>query len=328
MAEAQALPDGSGYKVSWKAPNAGKVSVFSGTDAAPAGVGGTNGEIIIPGIKTDPRPFFTLIPEHGSPFFIADRNLHLASVPNWRDIGSYRTVDGQWVRAGKIFRADQLDKVSDADMARIDELNVKLVIDLRTNSERTREPDKIPPRASGLVLDVMEGSTNAMGGDMKQAMAAIASGKGVEMLTAANRDFVSSPSALKAYSAMMRELLDDKPGAVVYHCTAGKDRTGWATAIILGALGVPRETIMADYMLSNTYLKGKNEATAAMFKKSGAPFDIAYLEPVMTVRPEYLQAAFDEMDKRYGSFDAYIRQGLGMSDAQVAAFREKYLIRP
>ena len=325
---AELLPDGGGYKVSWTAPNAGKVSVFSGTDAAPAAVGPSSGQVVLPGIKADPRPFFTLIPEHGAPLIVSDRSLHLASVPNWRDVGGYRTVDGQWVRMGKIFRADQLDKVSDADMVRIDDLNVKLVIDLRTNSERSREPDKIPPRASGLVLDVMGDSANAMGGDMQQAMAAIAAGKGVEMLTAANRDFVSSPNALKAYSAMMRELLDEKAGAVVYHCTAGKDRTGWATAVILGTLGVPRDTIMADYTLSNTYLKSKNEATAAMFKKSGAPFDIANLEPVMTVRPEYLQAAFDEMDKRYGSFDAYIRQGLGMTDADVAAFRNKYLLRP
>lgn len=327
-ANAAALPDGSGYTVSWTAPDAGKVSLFTGTGAAPAAVGGSDGNVTVPGVAINPRPFFTLIPEHGAPLTIADRSLHLPTVPNWRDVGGYRTSEGRWVRMGKIYRADQLDKVSDADMARIDDLNLKLVIDLRTNSERAREPDKIPPRASGLVLDVMAESTNAMGGDMKQAMAAIASGKGVEMLTAANRDFVSSASALKAYSAMMHELLDEKSGAVVYHCTAGKDRTGWATAVILGALGVPRDTIMADYMLSNTYLKGKNEATAAMFKKSGAPFDIAYLEPVMTVRPEYLQAAFDEMDKRYGSFDAYIRQGLGMTDAQVAAFRDKYLVRP
>ena len=249
---AELLPDGSGYRVSWQAPDAGKVRVFAGLDpngttgGAVSGEGGTQGSVIVSGVAPASRPYFTLVPERGAPLVIADRGLHLKSVPNWRDVGGYRTNDGQWVRMGKIYRADQLDKVSTNDMTLIDQLNPAVIIDLRTQSERTREPDMIPPRARGLVLDVAADAHGSIGGDMREAMAAIAAGKGVEMLTAANRDFVALPGAQKAYSAMIRELLREQDGAVVYHCTAGKDRTGWATAIILGLLGVPRETIMAD----------------------------------------------------------------------------------
>lgn len=330
-ASAELLPDGSGYRVSWQAPDAGKVRIFAGTDpnggttGTPVAEGLTNGSVTVPGIGPVPRPYFTLVPERGLPLVVSDRGLHLSTVPNWRDIGGYRTSDGQWVAMGKIYRADQLDRVNDTDLARIADLDTAVVIDLRTNSERTREPDRLPPNARGLVLDVAADSSGSLGGDMREAMAAIASGKGAEMLTAANRDFVSLPSAQKAYAAMLRELLNEDKGAVVYHCTAGKDRTGWATAVILSLLGVPRETITADYLLSNAYLKEKNAATAAMFKKSGAPFDVFYLEPVMTVRPEYLQAAFDEVERKYGSMDAYIRQGLGLTDAEIAGLKQKYL---
>ena len=324
-ASAELLPDGSGYRVTWQAPQARKVSVFAGTGAAPSAVGGATGSVIIPGDASSSRAYFTLIPDQGEPLVIADRNLHLATVPNWRDVGGYRTADGQWVVMGKIYRADQLDKVSDADLARLAAINTAVVIDLRTQSERTREPDKIPANARGLVLDVAADSAGSLGGDMRGAMEAIAAGKGVEMLTSANREFITLPSARKAYAAMLREMISENKGAIVYHCTAGKDRTGWATALILTLLGVPRDTVMADYMLSNTYLKDKNAATAAMFAKAGAPFPIENLEAVMTVRPEFLQAAFDEVDKSYGSVDAYVRQGLGLSETEIVALKKKYL---
>ncbi len=333
-ANVEALRDGGGYRISWQATGADKVRVFASTNpdgttsGTPVAQGTADGSATVPALAATGRPYFTLVPDRGTALTTADRGLHFASVPNWRDIGGYRTDDGHWVRMGMIYRADQLDKVSDADMTRIDALNPAVIIDLRTKSERSREPDKIPPRARGLVLDVAADSAGTLGGDMREAMAAISTGKGAEMLTAANRDFVSLPSALTAYTGMMRELLQEKDGAIVYHCTAGKDRTGWATAIILSILGVPRDTIMADYLLSNQYLKAKNEATIAMFKKSGAPFDVSNLEPVITVRPEYLQAAFDEVDRKFGSFDAYAHKGLGLTDADIAALRTKYLIGP
>lgn len=330
-AMAERLADGTGYRLSWQSADAGQVKVYVGTDAAGTiegtaiATGPTSGSIVVPHAGVSPRPYFTLVPEKGAPLVVSDRGLHLTSVPNWRDIGGYRTTDGRWVAMGKIYRADQLDSVSDADLARIADLNTSLVIDLRTESERAREPDRLPPNARALVLDVSADDSKAMGGDMREALAAIASGKGAEMLTAANREFVSLPSAQKAYTAMLRELLNEDKGATVYHCTAGKDRTGWATAIILSALGVSRETVMNDYLLSNDYLKEKNKKIEETFLKTDASFDVAYLRPVVTVRREYLQAAFDEVDAKYGSMDAYIREALGFTDADIEALKAKYL---
>lgn len=332
QASVERLPDNTSYRIAWNAaPGAGKVRVYQGnflgkvTTGSPVAIAGAGvSNVTVASIAGGGRAYFTLVPEHGAPLVVADRGLGLTTIPNLRDLGGYRAADGQWVRLGMIYRADQMDKVSDADLGALTALSTSVVIDLRTKSERSREPDRLPAGARHLVLDVAADATGSIGGDMKDAFAQIAAGKGVEMLTQANRDFVSLESARTSYSAMIRELLSSD-GAVVFHCTAGKDRTGWGTALILTMLGVSRETVMADYMLSNHYLREKNAKMLAYFKTTGASFDPAFLEAVVTVRPEFLQAAFDEVDRRYGSFDAYLHDGLGLTPAEITAFRRKFL---
>lgn len=330
-ASVERAADGSSYRVSWQAPAAGRVWVHAGTEpsgtlkGAVAAEGRADGSAVINGLDAGQRWYFTLVPDRGAPLTVADRGLHLATAPNFRDVGGYRTSDGHWVKPGLIFRSDQLNRLNDKDLAAIDALGSALVVDLRTESERSREPDRIPPRGQGLVLDVAADASGSLGGDMRKAEAAIAAGKGVEMLVSANRDFVSMPSARAAYSALLRRLIDGGQGPLIYHCTAGKDRTGWATAVILTLLGVPRETVMADYLLSNSYLRAKNEAVMKALATSGAAINPAFLEPVLTVRPEYLQSAFEEVDRKYGSMEAYARDGLGLSALDVAVLRRKYL---
>lgn len=249
----------------------------------------------------------------------------LETAPNFRDIGGYRTVDGHRVRRGLIYRSDQLNFLSDDDLARMDALGIRLVADLRTEGERRQEPDRIPADAQALVLDVAADAADTLGGDMHKTQAAIAAGKGKELLVAANRDFVSLPSARAAYGTLLRRLARGQEDVVVYHCTAGKDRTGWATAIILTLLGVPRETVMADYLASNRMLAGKNATTLATMRATGSVVSPALYEQVLTVRPEYLQSAFNEVTLRYGTFDNYVRKGLGLSEADITALRQRHL---
>lgn len=251
----------------------------------------------------------------------------LQGAPNFRDLGGYVTEDGRRVRSGLLFRSDQLDRLSDADLATMEGLRLAYVVDLRTESERAREPDRLPRGAKHLILDVSADADGSLGGDMRKAQAAIAAGRGVELLEAANRDFVSLPSAKTSYSALLALVADPATGPLVYHCTAGKDRTGWASAVLLSILGVPRERIYYDYLASNAYLAQKNAGILASLKASGAPIDPAKLEPVLGVRPAYLESAFAEVDRVYGSMDAYVRKGLGLSDAQIGTIRRKYLER-
>ncbi len=251
----------------------------------------------------------------------------LQGAPNFRDLGGYVTEDGRRVRSGLLFRSDQLDRLSDADLATMEGLRLAYVVDLRTESERAREPDRLPRGAKPLILDVSADADGSLGGDMRKAQAEIAAGRGVELLEAANRDFVSLPSAQAAYRALFALIADPETGPLAYHCTAGKDRTGWASAVLLSILGVPRERIFYDYLASNAYLAQKNAGILASLKASGAPIDPAKLEPVLGVRPAYLESAFAEVDRVYGSMDAYVRKGLGLSDAQIGTVRRKYLER-
>ncbi|WP_313806937.1 tyrosine-protein phosphatase [Sphingobium sp.] len=325
-ASVEKLPDRT-YHIGWRAADAGRVRIFTGSAARGTTIaeGGSTGEATVTGLDPNRRWFFSLVPDRGAPLVVADRGLHLPTAPNFRDIGGYRTTDGHWVKPGLIYRSDQLDRLDDRDLAIIGALKPSLIVDLRTASERAREPDRLPPHARPLVLDVAADGSGSLGGDMRKAQAAIAAGQGAEMLVAANRDFVSLPGARAAYGTLLRRLAEGQDGPLIYHCTAGKDRTGWATAVILTLLGVPRETVMADYLLSNAYLRAKNDATVKALAASGAAIDPAFLEPVLTVRPEYLQSAFDEVERHYGSFDAYLRDGLGMSPQDITQLRRRYL---
>jgi protein-tyrosine phosphatase len=315
--------DGRTFAISWTAPaSAGPVSVYARTTLEPSGAdrlvgrGGASGQITVADLPPADRWYFELRPARGEALATADRSLHLTSAPNFRDVGGYRTRDGRWVRMGLIFRSDELDRLSDADLAKIARLAPALVVDLRTQAERTRGPDRLPPGAEPMVADVAADAPPAAAVLAKITTADQAD----QFLLTATRQFVSLPSAKSAYNRLFARL-QTEPGAVVYHCSAGKDRTGWATAVLLTALGVPRQTVTADYLASNGYLVDKNRAMFAAMP----PGTAARLEPIFTVREADLDAAFDEVALRYGGFDNYLRRGLGLDDAALARLRERYL---
>lgn len=330
-AAASRVDEKGDMRIAWRADGARRVTVFAserpdaGTAGQAVGSGTATGDILASGLPPGRRHYFTLVPDRGAPLVVADRALHLPTIPNLRDIGGYRTSDGRWVKMGLLYRSDQLDRISAPDMTALERLGLELVVDLRTQSERSREPDRLPPGSEPLVLDVAADSEGSLGGDMRKAMAAIASGKGAELLTDANRDFVSLGSARRAYAALLGRLGATQPKPLLYHCTAGKDRTGWASAVILTMLGVPRDTVMADYLASNAFLRNKNDATIKALAQSGSAISADALMPVLTVRAEYLEAAFDEVERRYGSFDAYLDLGLGLRPGDREALRDRYL---
>jgi protein-tyrosine phosphatase len=112
---------------------------------------------------------------------------------------------------------------------------------------------------------------------------------------------------------------------VLYHCTAGKDRTSWMTAIVLTALGVHRADVMDDYLLSNLFLRVSNEKLLADLAKAGMMRDPGLLRPLLEQRPAYLEAAFDEAGRRFGSFGDFLAEGLGADDAMLQALRDDLL---
>ena len=323
---------GSGvYRIDWQAPGVRRVTVFAGASpdsidrSRPVASGEAGAAITVGGLDPGHRWYFALVPDRGAELVVAERSLRLETAPNLRDAGGYRSADGRWVRMGIVYRSDQLDRLDDGDLARLAALDLGTVVDLRTRTEREREPDRMPAGADHVVLDVAADAAGSVGGDMRQAMSMIAAGRGAELLTTANRDFVIQPSARSAYAGLLTRIATQDRG-LLYHCTAGKDRTGWASAVLLSLLGVPRETVMQDYLASNVYLAEKNRATLAAVARSGTAMDPAHLETVMTVRASYIEAAFAEVDRRHGSMEAYAHDALGIDAEALERLRARMLV--
>lgn len=327
---AEAKRDGEGnYLVSWVGAGTGAVTVYAGADrnvsdrSRPVGFGAERGRVLVTNLAAGPRRFFAIVPSQGSPLVVADRDLHLASAPNFRDLGGYRTTDGRWVRMGLLYRSDQLDRLTSEDLARVAALGIGHIADLRTSGERRREPDTIPPGAVHEVMNVMaddEGSA-----DLAQVMKLIRAGQAYDYGLGIYGKFVSADSARNAYSLLLQRVSEaDGRQATLFHCTAGKDRTGWAAAVILTLLGVPRETVVADYLASNAALAEKNKKMLVS-NPALASLDRALLEPLLGVQPAFLDAAFAEVEQRYGSFDAYRRKALGIDNALTLRLQQTYL---
>lgn len=248
------------------------------------------------------------------------------NAPNLRDIGGYATADGGRVKTGLIFRSDQIDRLDNSEVRRLAALGVATVVDLRTVTERSREPDRLPPGAVYVVADVMADAPPGVGGGgdmMATVERAIAAGGAARRMEAMNRAFVSSPAARRAYALLLRQVMADDGKPLLFHCTAGKDRTGWAAAILLTIAGVPREDVFRDYLASTERLAGKNARTVAALDRERrlTAEQAAELDALLTVRRSFLEAAFVEVERRYGSFDRYVREGLGMETKDMEKLR-------
>jgi protein-tyrosine phosphatase len=254
----------------------------------------------------------------------AHRRLPLDGAHNFRDLGGYRASDGRSLRWGVLYRSDALSDLSDDDLVYLNRLDLRRVVDFRSPQERERERDRLPPGAEvtlapivGDALDPRELEALLLSGD--------ASGEEVaDLLVAANRAFVTDFADV--YSDFLRGLAEADGLPVLFHCTAGKDRAGFAAAVTLLALGVPRKTVMRDYLLTNGYSEDHTRSVLRLIRLASLfrtePDDV---RPLFEARPEYLEAAFATIDAKYGSDDAYLREGLGIDDALRARLRRNLL---
>ena len=139
------------------------------------------------------------------------------------------------------------------------------------------------------------------------------------------REFVTLPSAKQSYRTLFQDLANPQTAPGVFHCTTGKDRTGWAAAALLTLLGVPKETVMADYMRTNDYTLPQYQHAIDAFVAGGGERSIALA--VLGVKPEYLDASLDEMHKSYGTIENYFDKALGIDANGQQALRKRFLNR-
>lgn len=256
----------------------------------------------------------------------AQRLFALPSVPNLRDLGGYRTADGRTVKWGLLYRAGTLDALDEVDQRELQRLQLRRLVDLRSREEIDDAPDRLSPELAALRVEMPVRAGNI---DVRELSRRINSGdigdlRLEDFLVIANRSFVREHR--QVFRDWLHGLLDEQGTPVLYHCTAGKDRTGFASAVLLLALGVPEGTVMEDYLASNPYLEDRNRRIGERVRQaSGGRTDPAILQPLLEVRHEYLQAALQAMREDYGTVEGFLRDGLGIDDDLRARLRERFL---
>lgn len=215
-------------------------------------------------------------------------------------------------------------------MKKLAKLGLKVSLDLRTWDERSARPDELPSGTKFVWLNVLADSPQAgpaqlepLMKDPKKANEVLGGGKAAEGFQQSYREFVSLPSAKAEFRKLFLILGDKSQLPALFHCTTGKDRTGWAAAALLTLLGVPRDKVYEGYLRSNDYIIPKYQKVIDAFVAAGG--DPSIPESILGVKKEYLDAAFDEMEKQYGSIEKYFSEGLGIDAAQQKAIRELYL---
>lgn len=300
------------YRISWTAPGVGHVKIKA--NGRTVASGGPKGSVKVTGLPENAdRQWFDLVPDRGQGLRLADRQVALEGAVNFRDAGGYRTAGGQWVKMGEIYRSDALNNLTDADVAKLKRLHIDVDYDLRTEAERSAAPDRVPAGTRYVVADVLGGGSATVPAFGSEAEA-------VQMMVDGEKAMVSADTAKAAYTSVYGGIVDGD--SALFHCSAGKDRTGWANAALLTMLGVDRETVMKDYLASNDYRAEANAAALAAM-----PADQAKVyKPLLDVRAEYLNSGFEEVRARYGTFTNYEKKALDLNAKDIRTLRSELLV--
>ena len=249
------------------------------------------------------------------------RLLPMDGAHNTRELGGYKTTDGKSVKWGMLYRSDKLSDISDTDQAYLQNLGIKKIIDFRSKEEKEEDPDIIPKGIDYIEMPI------SVDGAMRSKIEAVLKGetnKDVKsFLIDANKEFVSNYTDV--YEDFLRNLINDD-GPTLFHCTAGKDRAGFAAAITLIALGVSKEDVINDYMKTNQFTKERIEEIIGQIELMTLyQTDAEILRPLLGVEREYIETAFQTAEEKYGSLENFIRDGLNISDEEIQKLRNKFI---
>ncbi|GAA2083313.1 tyrosine-protein phosphatase [Kitasatospora saccharophila] len=269
------------------------------------------------------------------------RSLGLAAAVNARDLGGYRTADGRTVRGGALLRTEALSRLGEGDRALLGAIGLRHVVDLRSLDEvRHLGADLVPglppallpaDAAQPLTVPALDGLGPTLhhlpvfsedfdlyvelrrvlggGADPVAMHAVLGDGRGTAMMVSMYRWFVTDPVARSRFAAVLRLAAEADGAPLLFHCTAGKDRTGWTAALLLTALGVDRESVLADYLLTN-------ERAAALIARVDP-----LIRPLARAEAVYLEAAFEELALGWSGFEHFWQDGLGLTEEHLLRLR-------
>lgn len=342
-AEAVHDKNANDYKLSWQTDMAGApVSVFVSTDpsdSSPERIAEnvTSGSFTWMAEGEPERRYFTIIPdEAGAPVKTAVRLLPLEGGRNFRDLGGYETEDGKTVKWGSVYRSGVMHKLTDTDYDYLSDLGIKVICDFRESDERVREATKWGAGD----INYMTFADPAEEGDPRDnpMFAALLSDTSTPEDVAqgmADGYFNIAMQEREGYTQMFDALAGGQ-APLAFNCSAGKDRAGTAAALILSALGVPRETVVHDYSLSDDYVDymeefAGDEARREAMNDPDNPYAFLMqlppekLAPLMASHPRYIETSLGEMEERYGSVLGFIQTELDVTDEELTAIRTSLL---
>jgi len=239
------------------------------------------------------------------------------------------------MRAGILFRSSRLSGLRDGVGPALVALGVTDVFDLRTAAEVASRPDRLPPGVTLTVANVLadrpHGGAVAVGTLARSRMdpeaieavnAAVGGGRARDLMLETYRDFAGLPSALHGFGQVLRGVTRAN-GASIVHCTAGKDRSGWAVAVMQLACGVRTDDVVADYLLSNQAMSDAYGPLLEQFADAGGDADA--LASILYVEPDYLDAGVSALHSAFGDLEGYLEAGLGLDAVDVALLRDRLL---
>jgi protein-tyrosine phosphatase len=278
--------------------------------------------VTLSGLPTDHPHFFKLIAESGAELIIGERRPVVEGCPNLRDLGGYETADGRLVKWGRIFRSSNLGRLTERGLNQIKRLGIQMVCDFRTEAEACKLPNRFPDsEAVGCVrLSIQHG-------DFEPTSV-------FDRIRKGDFDWISEEFMVQGYidsverypdvwAALFHLLADPRHRPLLFHCTGGKDRTGAAAALILLSLGVPAETVIADYGLSDGYNADVRKAIYDHLRPLGV--DIAKVEPYFTAPESRIRALLEHVDARYGSAVDYLTKRAGIGEKTIALLKDGLL---
>jgi protein-tyrosine phosphatase len=264
--------------------------------------------------QTHPTPASLILP-FTDPY--PARTVTLEGAVNVRDVGGYSTQDGRRVRTGIVFRAGSLANLSERDLQTLEALNLRLICDLRSHEEAQDDPDRLPSSATYSHTPIIaEQST------LQRLQALLFDRSHLSKLVFDSYTQVMIDQNANVIGTILRRIADPAQRPLLIHCTAGKDRTGITSALLLRVLGVEMATVLADYSQSNHhYAHFRTIAQKAIkpFRVVGLKADDLF--PLLVADPQVLQATFDYIDQKYGGVEAYLLSAAGLDADTLAAIR-------
>lgn len=260
------------------------------------------------------------------------RLIEFDNLKNTRDLGGMSARGGRTIKAGKLIRSGQLVGLSERDKAKLSTL-VDTVVDMRTEGEWQANPDAVMEGVEYLHIPIVAKLTPGITREVNTVEQLIEAllfepESSLDYMCDLYRQFIRDDFSVSQYSGFLKVVLKEHDKAVLWHCTAGKDRAGTSAVIVEKLLGVPDSDIITDYLDTNTNLSNEMNAVIEYAKKkvgSDSPLIDRSLRYLYGADKAYLDAFFSAMDERFGSFDGFVRNGLHLTDEDIQRLEDLYL---